>query len=181
MRQFLFSICIFFAALCSASPQITSYFSPQDELAKHLIEQIQKEHKSIYIAVYTFTHQGIAKALIEAKKRGVYVEVIIDPSTAKRRAITLLRKAEVPLFVHAPSHPLPAKRNMTPLMHHKFCVLGQGAVWTGSFNFTQGALFNDENALLVHDVKLAEEYRQQFRFLRQKGSLSIEQFLASQK
>lgn len=49
-----------------------------------------------------------------------------------------------------------------PLMHHKFIVrLERGrpvAVWTGSFNFTVGAERSFENAVEIHDPKVAAAY-----------------------
>lgn len=65
------------------------------------------------------------------------------------------------------------ERNV-PRMHHKFLVLGKTqvidselagcikwqprCVWTGSFNFTQNAENSIENAVVIHDEKIAQAY-----------------------
>src|SRR5579872_4435775 len=53
-------------------------FSPDDDLQHELIALINKALQSIRIAIYTFTDKEVAKALLEARKRGVRVEVIAD-------------------------------------------------------------------------------------------------------
>src|SRR6185295_6338320 len=82
----------------------TVYFSPEDQLDKRLIEQIEKETKSIHICIYTFTHRHIANALAEAKKRGVEVEVIVDRFSVKfKSSLEKLVEAGIPVFVWDPN------------------------------------------------------------------------------
>src|SRR3990167_5189204 len=60
------------AALCQA------FFTPGDDLTALFIDRIATEQKSIHGAMYMFTDKKIAQALIDAKKRGVDVQMIID-------------------------------------------------------------------------------------------------------
>lgn len=59
-----------------------------------------------------------------------------------------------------------ARVQNSPLMHHKFAVrLTKGkptAVWTGSFNWTVNASSSIENAIEIHDPKVAEDYLKEF-------------------
>lgn len=59
-----------------------------------------------------------------------------------------------------------ARVQNSPLMHHKFAVrLTNGkptAVWTGSFNWTANASSSIENAIEIHDPKVAEDYLKEF-------------------
>ncbi|MDE2103950.1 MAG: hypothetical protein KGL39_42330 [Patescibacteria group bacterium] len=64
-----------------------------------------------------------------------------------------------------------ARDKTPPRMHHKFfvfCEHGRDrayvpqAVWTGSFNATQNATRSIENAVLIGDAKIAEEYYREF-------------------
>ena len=90
------------ALISSESEPITKYqvfFSPDDAVAEELITLIQKETKSIKAAVYSLMHQGIAKALIDAHKRGVSVEVIVDPCSIRARApVKKMGSAHVPIL-----------------------------------------------------------------------------------
>jgi phosphatidylserine/phosphatidylglycerophosphate/cardiolipin synthase-like enzyme len=144
------------------------YFSPEDHLADKLIALIDQESKTIYIAVYCFTHKGIVQALIRAKERGVKVEVIVDPFTLKPGvAISQLHKAHIPVFVW---NPPASKKKRQPLMHDKFCVFGTRAVWTGSFNFTNDAnLAHQENAVVIESQELAGRFQHQFHTLKHRG------------
>src|SRR5436853_390810 len=131
MKKFFLLIIICLAPLLNAdAPQI--YFSPSDHVADHLITLIEKETKSLQIAVYCFTHRGIADALIDAKVRGVEVEILTDPYTIKAKGpLDKIVDAGIPVYIWVS----PGKSMRKPIMHHKFCVFGCGLVWTGSFNF----------------------------------------------
>ena len=139
------SIC---ARAFAASAECEVYFSSNDRIADKLIERIQQEKKEILVAIYCFTHSGIGNALIEAKERGVHVEVVIDREALKKRSfVHHLIKADIPLYVWDPY--LNASNQKLPIMHDKFCVLGDQLVWTGSFNFTfDGANRNEENVVV---------------------------------
>lgn len=149
------------------------YFSPQDRLDRELIALIEREQESIQIAVYCFTHREIAAALQQAKKRGVVVELVVDPFSLKARSPLALLAAEgVDLFVW--EYPTGKARERKPLMHDKFCVFGQGIVWTGSFNFTrEGALKNRENAVVLQDESVCKRYREEFAKIRDFHSVKF--------
>lgn len=156
------------------------YFSPQDHLAEHLIGYIEKENKSIYVAVYCLTHRGISEALVKAKQRGVEVEVIVDPFSVKARSpVVRLAGSGIPVYVWDPLFDT-AKRKKAPLMHDKFCVFGGKSVWTGSFNFTYEAdTVNRENALYLEDGEHAKKFLDQFRAMKNKGCTRYEEYLTA--
>jgi phosphatidylserine/phosphatidylglycerophosphate/cardiolipin synthase-like enzyme len=158
---------------------IAAYFSPKDHLAEQLISLIDQETRSIYVAIYTLSHRGIAEALIRAKKRGVEVEVIVDAFSVKARfPLNRMAKSGIPIFVYDPPFDA-AKRKKAPLMHNKFCVFGGKSIWTGSFNFTyEATTAHRENALYFEDVETAKRYIEQFRAIKYKGSRYYEEYLA---
>jgi phosphatidylserine/phosphatidylglycerophosphate/cardiolipin synthase-like enzyme len=182
----IFQLLFFLSALIGPSlwgsavtSNITAYFSPDDQLDKRLIEQIEKETKSIHVCIYTFTHRGVATALIEAKKRGVEVEVIVDRFSVKIKApLEKLVEAGIPVFVWDPDR---FKRKIAhrPLMHNKFCVFGTDKVWTGSFNFTYEATkIHQENALLLQDAALASAYKGQFYTIKLRSCIPLSSYVA---
>ncbi len=178
--------CLVLVLLCAAihpllsqeKKPITSYevyFSPQDKLADQLISLLNKEKKSVRIAVYCLMHRGIADALIRAKKRGVDVEVIVDPFSVKSRSpVHKLNEEGIALYVWNPDdtyHYTKGKKikNRKPLMHDKFCVLGNEMVWTGSFNFTRDASqSHQENAVLLESESIAMRYLEEFDEIREE-------------
>lgn len=166
---------IFAAAV---SPHATVYFSPEDQLAKRLMEQIEKEKKSIHICIYTFTHRGIANSLIDAKKRGVEVEVIVDRFSVKAGApLQKLVEEGIPVYVWDPD-PLKRKKAHRPLMHHKFCVFGMDKVWTGSFNFTYDATnIHQENVIVLEDGAIAAAYKGQFNTIKMRSCVPLGSYI----
>ena len=164
-------------------------FSPRDHLADELISMIDKERKSIKVAVYCLTHRGIMKSLVQAKERGVAIEVIVDPYSLRSKSV--LRQLDhppFPVFVWNPAPQFKELKNgkkirkKTPLMHDKFCVLGDDRVWTGSFNFTLDATaVHQENALVLENKEIAASYLTEFDRLKRSGCISLENYLAIPK
>jgi phosphatidylserine/phosphatidylglycerophosphate/cardiolipin synthase-like enzyme len=167
-------------------PQVVAYFSPKDKVDAKLISLIEQETGSIKAAVYCLTHRGIIHALVEAKKRGVEVELIIDPFTVKARApLKRMAQSGMSIFVWDPEQKSMTDRNKlrAPLMHNKFCVFGsQGILWTGSFNFTsEGALSNQENVVVLHDAPQARSFTEQFEQMKTQGCKSLKDYFAIPK
>ncbi|WP_435549746.1 phospholipase D-like domain-containing protein [Desulfobacterium sp. N47] len=54
------------------------YFSPKGGCTEAIISQIDKAKSEILVQGYSFTSAPIAKALLNAHKRGVKVEAILD-------------------------------------------------------------------------------------------------------
>lgn len=183
----VFALLSFLPNLISEQANCEAYFSPKDHLAERLIQLINQEKKSIKVAVYCLTHTGIAKALIDAREKGVNVEVIVDPFSIKiRSCVHRLSKANIPLFVWDPTLNLQGKsfkggkkRDKAPIMHDKFCVFGESITWTGSFNFTHdGNLRNEENAVIIESSEIAKKYLQHFSDIKVYGCRPFGEYLA---
>lgn len=169
---------------------ITNYrvlFSPQDRLAEELISLIDKERKTIRIAVYCLTHRQMIKALIHAKQRGVDVQVIVDPDSLRgKAALKQMQNPPFPIFVWNPpveyrelksGKRVQKKRS---LLHDKFCVFGTDRVWTGSFNFTlEGSNNHQENAIVIESKELAAQYLSDFDRLKRASTVSLTSFLST--
>ncbi len=165
------------------TPLIETYFSPKDHVADKLIALIEQETLSIKAAVYCMTHRGIIKALSDAKRRGVDVELIIDPFTIKARApLRRMVQTGMSVLIWDPQwkQAVDKGRPREPLMHHKFCIFGSiGAVWTGSFNFTSEASnANQENALLIKDPQQVMLFEEQFNEIKGGGCRNYLEYLA---
>jgi phosphatidylserine/phosphatidylglycerophosphate/cardiolipin synthase-like enzyme len=159
----------------AVSHEAIVYFSPEDQLEKRLIQMIEQEKKSIAVCVYSFTHLGIANALIDARKRGVDVEVVVDRFSVKGQSpLQKIVRAGIPVYVWDPQRPKKARR---PLMHNKFCVFGGSQVWTGSFNFTyEAARIHQENAVVLQDDALASAYQNQFDSIKIRSCVPYAQY-----
>lgn len=139
----------------SASNQIEVFFCPQDRCADQLIAKIDSAQKSIYVAIYSFTLDGVADALIRAERRGVEVKVIFDYGQASGVSSDdeKLAAAGIPIEL----------RNGSGYMHNKFIIIDGELVGTGSFNYSANAdEKNDENLIFILDAGLAKKYKADF-------------------
>ena len=94
------------------------------------------------VQAYSFTSTPIAKALLDARKRGVKITVILDKSqkTARYSSADFLRNSGIATYIdgkHA-------------IAHNKIMIIDRECVITGSFNFTKAAEEkNAENILVI--------------------------------
>lgn len=124
------------------------YFSPRGGCTEAILTELNNAKNTILVQAYSFTSAPIAKALLNAHKRGVKVEVILDKSqlTDKYSSATFLFNAGIPTKIDS-AH---------AIAHNKVMVINGETVITGSFNFTKAAEEqNAENLLIIHDRKLA--------------------------
>jgi len=138
--------------------ETTVYFSPNGGCQKAVIAEINKAHKSIDIAMYSFTSREIARALLEAKQRQVKIRITLDNAQIKdqySKSRYLINKG------------VDVKFHMGPgLLHDKFAVIDDQEVLTGSYNWTITAdKKNAENLLVSTDNELAQKYTKEFRHL----------------
>jgi phosphatidylserine/phosphatidylglycerophosphate/cardiolipin synthase-like enzyme len=145
---------------------VQTCFSPHGRCATHILREIESAKQELLVAVYAFTSDDLASALVQAKKRGVAVQVVVDREfdrTNDNSKGKFLEAQKVPLRrVSAASSKIGDKD--PGLMHQKFAVIDRRVVFTGSYNWTQSAESrNDENLLVFRDAAaLAEEYRKIF-------------------
>lgn len=134
-----------------AASSINVYFSPRGGCTDAVVRELQAAKESVIVQAYSFTSVPIAKALLEAHKRGVKVQVILDKSqrTEKYSSATFLKNSGIPTFIDA-AH---------AIAHNKVMVIDLQIVITGSFNFTKSAEeSNAENLLVIRDRDLAAKY-----------------------
>lgn len=136
------------------------YFSPGGGCAEVVVEALAGAQKSVRVQAYSFTSAPIAKALVEAPRRGVSVQVILDKSnsTGRYSSADFIFRAGIPTFIDA-AH---------AIAHNKIMVIDDRQVITGSFNFTRAAEErNAENLLVIDDDTLAKQFAQNWEAHRQ--------------
>jgi phosphatidylserine/phosphatidylglycerophosphate/cardiolipin synthase-like enzyme len=148
MKLILFSLLL---ALNVTAADIQVFFSPNGGCTEAIVENVGKAKSTVLVQAYSFTSAPIAKALVDAEKRGVKVQVILDKSqrTEKYSSADFLLHEGVPTFIDA-KH---------AIAHNKIMVIDSRTVLTGSFNFTKAAENNNaENLLVIQDADLAAKY-----------------------
>jgi phosphatidylserine/phosphatidylglycerophosphate/cardiolipin synthase-like enzyme len=105
---------------------------------------------------YSFTSHPIAEALIDAKLRGVHVDIILDHSNENEP------HTEMPFLVEQGLVPVIDAHHA--IAHNKVMILDSRTLITGSFNFTnQAENENAENLLIIKGhPELVSHYRENF-------------------
>lgn len=84
------------AALSQEKPPAWEvYFSPHGGCTDAIIREVTKAKSTLLIQAYSFTSAPIAKAVVNARRRGVKVQVILDKSqrTDKYSSATFPRQS----------------------------------------------------------------------------------------
>jgi phosphatidylserine/phosphatidylglycerophosphate/cardiolipin synthase-like enzyme len=142
------------SCLARAEPSIQVGFSPEGEARKLVLETIAGARQSIQMLAYSFQAPDIAQALVDAKKRGVEVRVVVDKKRnlgkTSRKAMDLVTRNGVALRTNDHFH-----------IHHDKTIIVDGVtVQTGSFNYAPSAeTLNSENVVVIRDApEVARQY-----------------------
>ena len=132
------------------------HFSPHGGCTEVVVREVGLARREVLLLAYGFTSRPIAQALVEAKLRGVHVEVILDHSNESDP------HSEMPHLVEQGLVPLIDDQHA--IAHNKVILIDGLTVVTGSFNFTQHAeTSNAENLLVLrHHPALVAIYRKDF-------------------
>ena len=139
---------------------VTACFTPGENCTGAIVHALGGATRTILAQAYSFTSAPIAKALLDAHKRGVQVQVILDKSqrSEKYSSADFLANQGVPVMIDA-NH---------AIAHNKVIVIDGETVLTGSFNFTKAAQDrNAENLLIIRDPTLAAQYTKNWDAHRQ--------------
>ena len=167
-----------------------------DDLEAMLLNAISSARRSILMAVQELSLPRVAEALVAQQRRGIRVQVVLentysqawseqhlaDLSPRERRrhqqlqalgggdAVAILQRGGVPMLDDTADGSAGSG-----LMHHKFLVIDEAVVVTGSANFTASGLHGDAGApqtrgnvnhlLQIESPELAELFRAEFHRL----------------
>ena len=140
-----------------ATGTIQVAFPPEDNANSLIVQALREAKRSVLVQAFSFTSNEIAFALIEAKRRGVDVRMIVDGeqlAKLENNRVALVAQAGVSVWVD----------EQHQSAHNKIIVIDaetiNPVVVTGSMNFTYSGQFkNAENLLVLRGNKqLAEAY-----------------------
>jgi phosphatidylserine/phosphatidylglycerophosphate/cardiolipin synthase-like enzyme len=119
----------------------------------NLTDFINSAQSTIDMAIYQFDLPNATAAMVKAKQSGRQVRVVTD--------IDILDDAkENPSFKAMEAAGIPVVGgNPNAIMHDKFVVVDNRAVWTGSWNFTVNDTYRyNNNAIVIQSPELANNY-----------------------
>jgi phosphatidylserine/phosphatidylglycerophosphate/cardiolipin synthase-like enzyme len=148
------------ATSSSRSGSIQAFFSPDGGCTEAVVSALNGAKATVLVQAYSFTSAPIAKALVDAKRRGIDVSVILDKSQkgAHYSSADFLVHSSVPVWID----------DKHAIAHNKIMIIDGRKVITGSFNFTKAAEEkNAENLLVIKNPRLAKEFTQNWEAHRQ--------------
>jgi phosphatidylserine/phosphatidylglycerophosphate/cardiolipin synthase-like enzyme len=126
-------------------------FAPEDGVAEKIADRIAQSSSQIRFLAFSFTHDGMGRAVTDRARGGVPVSGVFERSGSETRFSEFTAMKQAGLDVYQDGNPY--------AMHHKVFVLDGRTTIFGSFNFSEGAdRENDENVLIVDDPGLAGQY-----------------------
>ena len=175
--------CVFIVALCVClkinADEFYLYFTSKEDVGEKFIERTRGEKLSIQMATHRLSQVEVIQSLIEAHRRNVLVEVIVDSITiTKQTPLLLLLKEGVDVFVWN-LESFPKKKSEAPRrLHHSFCVFGRDCSWSGSYSFSLKSRFHHfESALLVQNEKIAKDFLEQFQEIKKNHTIPLPLYL----
>jgi phosphatidylserine/phosphatidylglycerophosphate/cardiolipin synthase-like enzyme len=137
-------------------PSVECCFSPAGGCTDAVVREIKAARREVLVLAYSFTSRAIAEALVDAKMRGVHVEIVLDHSNENEP------HTDLHFFVEQGLAPLIDAEHA--IAHNKVMILDSRTLVTGSFNFTQQAESrNAENLLILKGhPELVQLYRHNF-------------------
>jgi phosphatidylserine/phosphatidylglycerophosphate/cardiolipin synthase-like enzyme len=119
---------------------------PRGHALQDLRKKIRAARESLKIALFTFTHPGLVDEVIAAHNRGVLVTLIIDMHSglgASNTAIEKIKKSGVQVLTS----------KGIQLLHHKFILLDNQTLVSGSANWTKAAFYKNSDCILtIHQL-----------------------------
>lgn len=136
------------------------------EISKQILDELATADKSICIAVAWFTNEAIFDLLLDKIRNGVTVELIVNNDHINIRHDGLEFNEFIRLggkFFFADS---------TRLMHHKFVIIDNHKIISGSYNWTYNAEYrNSENVIFTDNPTTIEEFIKEFNCQKKIGLL----------
>jgi phosphatidylserine/phosphatidylglycerophosphate/cardiolipin synthase-like enzyme len=141
-------------------------FPPEDNAYALIVQALRDAKKTVLVQAFSFTSNEIAFALIEARRRGVDVRMVVDGEQLEKldnNRVGIVAQAGVPVWLD----------EQHQSAHNKIMVIdaetASPIVITGSMNFTYSGQFkNAENLLVLRGNKqLAEAFAANWQRHRQ--------------
>ncbi|OZH55449.1 competence protein ComE [Hydrocoleum sp. CS-953] len=156
-----------------------------------LINQtLEKAQTSINLSLFVFSSQKLVNNLENQSLKGVLIQGLIDPSFAYRyysegldmMGIALANKCKYETDNRPWQKPISTVGvpNLPPgdRLHHKFGIIDNSIVITGSHNWTEAAnQNNDETLLVIENSTVAAHFDREFQRLYQTATMGIPSWL----
>ena len=159
----------------------------EDHGLQLIAQHLSTAERSIDLALFVFSAQALTDVLARRVQSGLAIRLLADPGFASRsfsEVLDLLGVALPDRFCKLEQGNRPLAKALkgvgTPRLargdklHHKFAVIDNRTVITGSFNWSPSAAHqNDETLLVIHSPKLAAHFTREIDRMWRGAELGI--------
>lgn len=132
------------------------FFSPRGGGREAVVNELKQAQKRIRFMTFSLTDAETGDTILDKAKAGVKVEGVFDRwlAAGKYSLFNQFKSAKVDVL----------KDGNEALMHHKVIIIDDDTVITGSYNFSQNAEVNNNEAFLIieHARALNAAYSKEF-------------------
>jgi hypothetical protein len=143
--------------------QTQAYF---ENIRGVIIQQIKSARHSVYVAVAWLTDNTIFTELCNKANNGLTVELLLVKDTINN---------DLAPFEHSRLTTSGGKVFFIPpqidgaIMHHKFCIIDDCSIITGSYNWSRKAQLNDENIVITSEAcELGAQFKKEFDSIKSR-------------
>jgi len=139
--------------------EIRIFFSPKGDRTEEIIKQINSAQEYIDIAIYSFTYEPIAEAIVRAKNRGVEIRILMDKGQSQGKSSKYKFFLDNDIAIIQDRH--------TGIMHNKIAIIDGRILFTGSYNWSKSAEERNEENLLefIDEEEIIEIYQERLDYL----------------
>ena len=135
-----------------------AFFSPSDDCVSAINGYLRTARSRLKLCVFTITDDRITRQILQCHQNGVAINILSDNEKAFDPGSDIQTLAQAGIAVRidtTPNH-----------MHHKFALIDDEVLITGSYNWTKSAAhYNHENILVTNDATVVNRYLDCFRDL----------------
>ncbi|MGL4879939.1 MAG: phospholipase D-like domain-containing protein, partial [Waterburya sp.] len=155
-------------------------------------ETLNKAEDSVDLALFVFSEQKLADILQEKQQQGVIIAGVFDPGFAFRYYSEVLDMLGVTIYnrcqPETDNNPWNQPLNTVGIanlafgdkLHHKFALIDDQTVISGSHNWSEAANNqNDEALIVINNQQVAKHFHQEFQRLYQSAFLGLPQRVQS--
>jgi cardiolipin hydrolase len=132
-----------------------AYFSPGNDCLNAIISAIDHTKSSLKVCVFTISDDRITDALLQAHRRGIKIKILTDNEKLFDFGSDIKQLAFANVEIRTD--------NTKNHMHHKFAIMDNQTILTGSYNWTRSAaMYNHENIIVSNSKELVQDFLVEF-------------------
>ncbi len=135
-----------------------AYFTHHDNIRDLVIDLINSAQFELKICMFTISDNPIAETIAGRYNTGIKIRIITDDGKIFDKGSDIHALHRKGIDIKIDSH--------RSLMHHKFMIVDNTKLLTGSYNWTRtGSDINNENILVTTNKRIVKAYVKEFKRL----------------